>query len=706
MVGYTFSVINTLEHDTAYGDECSVAKLTASLFAVAYSDGSNYVKVKTFAIDGSYNITEKGSLTLSNLASGYPSVCGLSATSFVVAYRDGTDGGNVDYCTCDADGSNISKDATKNHTAGPAYYNSICMISSTQWMLAYDASGDGYIKTFSISGAVITEEDSLNHNIGVQAEFNSLKKITANYYALSYAGAGDDGYLKTFSIAGGIGSIVEIDDEEFDTTKGYYSSLEVIDTTHLAVAYQGDGNDGYIKTFSIDGSADNITLIHTLEHDGTYAIYNSLALIDSTHLALAFEGSSSYNGRIKVFLLDGSYNISEISELEHEATKAQWNSLAQIDATHFFLAYEGPDSDGFVRTFALSSSSFTIGAWGAAHTRNAFTLGAPGMFNLVIRHYYIQAWGAAVVNEQFIIDALGMHDVGVTTFTIQAPGVCKRWERFTLYNPGLAHHRSSLVILAIGSAYVLGNLEIEAVGEARYGQGQVVKAVGVCEWQLETFYKVYRNGYRVENTDLEKYELYVGEDQMPDFGAAPAASGSSLPVSWSIPNPGPGNTVVLYVVPRKRNRFDLLSHNQHPTLIEVDEDLLEDYGPLTAPEVVKIMDGGSGEVMIHARYPYGVDRNEADQWELYAEIGTDPDPDTDTPILAVGFGAPGADYTWVGTGTGLTPGQAYKLLIVVRRLIDNEWAAAPVEDFTLAEAVDLDPNEGSMFAGQEYEIGD
>ena len=47
-----------------------------------------------------------------------------------------------------------------------------------------------------------------------------------------------------------------------------YNSLVKIDDTHFILAYTGTGNDGFIKTFSIDGSY-NITQIKILEHDTT-----------------------------------------------------------------------------------------------------------------------------------------------------------------------------------------------------------------------------------------------------------------------------------------------------------------------------------------------------------------------------------------------------------------------------------------------------
>jgi len=54
-----------------------------------------------------------------------------------------------------------------------------------------------------------------------------------------------------------------------------------------------------------------------------------------------------------IILVDGSYEITEIDLLEHQETYAIWNSLVKIDSTHFSLAYQGPGSDGYIKTFSV-----------------------------------------------------------------------------------------------------------------------------------------------------------------------------------------------------------------------------------------------------------------------------------------------------------------------------------------------------------------
>jgi len=196
----------------------------------------------------------------------------------------------------------------------------------------------------------VTQIDSLEHDT-VNGSFNSLVMIDATHFILAYAGTDYDGFIKTFSIDGSYDNITQIDSIEHDAAYAYYSSLVMIDATHFILAYTGAGTDGFIKTFSIDGSYD-ITEIDSLEHDTVNGSFNSLVMIDATHFILAYTGADN-DGFIKTFSIDGSYNITEIDSIEHDTVNGGYNSLVMIDATHFILAYTGADNDGFIKTFSV-----------------------------------------------------------------------------------------------------------------------------------------------------------------------------------------------------------------------------------------------------------------------------------------------------------------------------------------------------------------
>ena len=158
------------------------------------------------------------------------------------------------------------------------------------------------------------------------------------------------------------GSLIEeIKTLEHDTAQGAYNSLVHVVGDTYALAYRGDGNDGFISTFTIN-SAGAITAVKTqslgnnLEHDTGYDAYNSLVQVDADTYALAYQGDG-YDGFISTFTIsaDGT-TITEVATLEHDTTYGAYNSLVQVDADTYALAYTGDAGVGFISTFTINSA--------------------------------------------------------------------------------------------------------------------------------------------------------------------------------------------------------------------------------------------------------------------------------------------------------------------------------------------------------------
>lgn len=216
--------------------------------------------------------------------------------------------------------------------------------------------------------------------------------------------------------------------------------------------------------------------------------------------------------------------------------------------------------------------------------------------------------------------------------------------------------------------------------------------------------KVYRQAFRAADDSLDGYELYLGEGQMPDFedSTQPVDTSPTLPFAYPPPTPSSGQTLDLYLVTLKRDRFDLASFNQYPTILTLNDLAEEEPGPLSVPEIRRVIDTQIGEIAVYCLYPYGVDRNEADAWEVFVEDGVDPDPETDTPVATGTLTRVGADYQWRATvsESWFTPGLVLHIMAVVYRSedsADSELGESIVTQHTLADTIDLDPLEAEMF---------
>lgn len=363
---------------------------------------------------------------------------------------------------------------------------------------------------------------------------------------------------------------------------------------------------------------------------------------------------------------------------------------------------------GALNTAALNSYAIEYEiqprATGRSHIYNSFEVAGGGVSDLVISSFEMSGQGQRIQRATYNATAAGASNQGARSFVLSGRGHHDVFNAISAGAVGISHLYGSFSPAGVGHHAHYVGYDLSGGGLASLGLGFDVSGRGYAKFLKPLHAKSYQQGYRVADDGLAGFEVYVGEGAMPDFTAPPAATGASLPITWPVPSLAAGETTVLHVVTRKRNKYGLLSHNQHPTLIEINESALEELGPITAPTVQSVLDGVSGVIKVYARYSSGVDRSEADSWELYVKEGADPDPDSDTAVAVATFGPSSAGYRWTTTATGLTAGGTYHVLVAVRRTEDGMRADSAVFTFKLAIAFDLDAGTAGMFAGQEHEI--
>jgi len=132
--------------------------------------------------------------------------------------------------------------------------------------------------------------------------------------------------------------------------------------------------------------------------------------------------------------------------------------------------------------------------------------------------------------------------------------------------------------------------------------------------------------YRVENEDLDRYEAYVGVDEMPDLTDDPVNSPPDATF------PGPSGVVALtwdalnYVVVSKRDRSGLRDGGNDAKLYDLDASGNLRTSPVSGPTNVVIRGAEGGNVVIEAEYnPAPDEPNEADNWNIFlTDDGSDP----------------------------------------------------------------------------------
>ena len=409
--GLTVTEVATLVHDNEFAEHNSLVQVDSDTYALAYTgpgvDG--FITTFTISADGS-TITEVATLEHDTLQGQHHSLVQVDSDTYALAYAGPGVDGFISTFTISADGSTITKEFTVEHDGSEGAFNSLVQVDSDTYVLAYSGEGaDGWITTFTIpaDGSAITEVATLEHDTA-NGQYNSLVQVDSDTYALAYAGDGQDGFISTFTISADGSTITEVATLEHDTARGIHNSLIQVDSDTYALAYADFFQDGWITTFTISADGSTITEVTTLEHDTTLGIYNSLVQVDSDTYALAYAGAS--NGFISTFTIpaDGSTVTLVINAIARSSRFVSHNSLVQVDSDTYALAYAGPGDFGFITTFTIPIDGSTITEVATLEHDTA-----KGQYNSLVQ----------VDSDTYALAYTGFGDDGfISTFTISADG--------------------------------------------------------------------------------------------------------------------------------------------------------------------------------------------------------------------------------------------------------------------------------------------
>jgi len=239
-----------------------------------------------------------------------------------------------------------------------AHWDKVDDVTSDNWSTyIYTRSTDYQRDLYNIPSLNITEE-TIND---VTVYFTAARDPDVyQIYAIPYEGSGSDGYIKTIETdtSGNITDTV-IDSYIFDGTTIATPSIVQVSGDIYAVAYEGDGGDGYIKTLEIDSNSGNITdsVIDTLEFDAVDGGTPYIVNISGDVYAVAYEGPGGDGFLITVEIAsNGQITDTVIDTLEFDTSDGNTPFMASVSGDIFAVAYSGKGTDGFLKTVEINSS--------------------------------------------------------------------------------------------------------------------------------------------------------------------------------------------------------------------------------------------------------------------------------------------------------------------------------------------------------------
>ena len=379
------AVLDSLEFDTVYGLRSDIIQVSGNTYAIAYRGNGNDGFLKTLEItaDGTIANSILDSLEFDPSNGLFPDIIQISSGIFAIAYQGSGNDGFIKTVAIASDGSigNTVIDTLEfNNRNGRE--PDIIHVSGDMYAIAFRGNGgDGYIITVEITSQgdiAATVTDTLEYDTSA-GYYPNIIPISGDIYAIAYRGNGGDGFIRTVEIEdnGNITNSI-LDSLEFDTSNCYYPDIIPISGDVYAVAYQGNGNDGFLKTVQIASNGDiSNSVIDTLEFNGSNGREPVIIHVTGDIYAITYRGNGN-DGFVTTVEIAENGNITNdlIDTLEYDTSYGIFPDIIHISGGIFAIAYCGPGTDGFVKTIEINLSDGTSAAYEIVATTGSRTISA------------------------------------------------------------------------------------------------------------------------------------------------------------------------------------------------------------------------------------------------------------------------------------------------------------------------------------------
>ncbi len=355
--------VDALEFDTSAGMEPELIHISDEVYAIAYRGPGNDGWLKTVRIgaDGQIDDSPIDSLEFDTTYGLFPQIVHVTSDIYAIAYTGPGNDGWLKTVQIAADGQigNTVVDQLEFET-NYCYVPDIAQIATDYYVVAYRGPGnDGWMRTVQIAadgqiGNTVTDSHEFEGSYGLDPD---IFNVSGDVFAFVYTGPGTDGWWKTFSISstGVIGS--EIASREFDNAYGLRAHAVPVSGEIYALAYRGNGADGWLKTVQIaaDGTS-SADFEDEYEFDADYGIEPDIVQVGGDYYAIAYAGPGS-DGHLLTLAIqsDGSLGASPvISTLEFDTSYGTWADIIHVTGDIFAIAYRGSGNDGWLKTIQIT----------------------------------------------------------------------------------------------------------------------------------------------------------------------------------------------------------------------------------------------------------------------------------------------------------------------------------------------------------------
>ncbi|ABX12352.1 beta strand repeat-containing protein [Nitrosopumilus maritimus] len=279
-----------------------------------------------------------------------PDLVQVDTDTFAVVYKGTDNDGFIKTVDITSTGTITDTGNSLEFDTADGWTPNIVPVDTDTFAVVYNGTdSDGFVKTLNISGvgAITDTGNSLEFDIA-DGLYPDIVAVDSDTFAIVYTGTDTDGFIKTLNISG-VGAITDTGNSlEFDTGTGIFPDILAVDSDTFVISYTGNGNDGFVKTVDITGAGVISSVIDTLEFDTSTAYETSLVKIDDDTFAVAYRGPGS-DGFVKTFDIDSSGNINNsiTDSLEFDTGNGREPDMVSLGSGNYGIAYRGNSNDGF-----------------------------------------------------------------------------------------------------------------------------------------------------------------------------------------------------------------------------------------------------------------------------------------------------------------------------------------------------------------------
>ena len=272
----------------------------------------------------------------------------------------------------------------------------------------------------------------------------------------------------------------------FDVGITLHHSMVQINSTHYLNVYTGYdyvNYDGFAVVLILNTT--DWTVSNGVKHEfDTNNAYNSLVQIDSTHYLNTYRGVDSDGFGVVLTVNTTDWTVNSGTKHEFDTSSAEHISLVQINSTHYLATYRSTSYTGYAIILTVNTTDWTI----TSGTRHLFDSTGGNIYNSLIKintTHYLSAYNDAYGGQTMILT------VNTTDWTI-TNGTKHEFDTSYGYYNSLAQINSTHYL----NAYMGDSIEGQAI----------VLTVNATDWTVSSETKYEYDDTNVQHQSLTKID--------------------------------------------------------------------------------------------------------------------------------------------------------------------------------------------------------